>query len=103
MSDLSEFMKPRSDAVAVDYVNWKGTRRERRVLPLRFFFGSTEFHPEPQWLFDCFDFECGENRTFALSGVKSWRPFADAGGKCVPPSPDDVQQDAGPPVLPEGQ
>jgi hypothetical protein len=50
------------------YVNWKGERRERAVAPSRLFWGSTEWHPEPQWLVEALDVEKQTQRTFALTG-----------------------------------
>lgn len=64
--------------VDLDYTNWKGERRTRRILPL---VGSircaeTPWHTPAQWVFDAFDLERdGEPiRTFAMKDVHSWRP-----------------------------
>ena len=87
--------------VTIDYTNWRGERSLRRVAPRRFFYGTSEWHPEPQWLMEAFDLERAAVRTFALAGVHSWsdRPAANAaatghtGTVTGPPSglPDGVR------------
>jgi predicted DNA-binding transcriptional regulator YafY len=37
-------------AVRFAYVNWKGERSDRHVLPIRIWFGKTDWHPEECWL-----------------------------------------------------
>jgi predicted DNA-binding transcriptional regulator YafY len=63
-------------AVDIDYTNWKGERRVRRIIPKpeQFFFGVTEYHKEPQWLLKAFDVEKKAERTFAMRDIHSWRP-----------------------------
>lgn len=54
-----------------DYTNWKGERRTRRLIPIGVRFGTTKYHPEPQWLLECWDCEEPPDRIakdFALSG-----------------------------------
>jgi len=60
----------------IDYTNWRGERRQRRIKPIRFYFGEVSWHPGPQWLVDAVDLERTEDdrvRTFALSGIHGWR------------------------------
>lgn len=53
--------------IAFLYTNWRGETRLRAVtnmcLPR---WGTSEWHPEPQWLFVAVDAETGEFREFAL-------------------------------------
>lgn len=63
-----------SKAVLIRYTNYKGVTADRVVLPERLWFGSTSWHPTPQWLMDALDVAKGERRTFALSDVASWIP-----------------------------
>lgn len=58
--------------VTLDYTNHRGERRTRRVLPAKIWFGSTEFHPEPQWLLQAYDLEKGKDRDFAIKGIHGW-------------------------------
>jgi hypothetical protein len=60
--------------IIIDYTNWKGERRERRVLPRTLWFGTTEHHPgEPQWFILALDVEKGKTRDFALKDIHSVR------------------------------
>lgn len=64
-----------SPTVKIDYTNWRGERRVRTVRPVAFYFGEVSWHPGRQWLMDAIDLERAEDgrRTFALSGIHSWR------------------------------
>lgn len=55
--------------VALDYTNWKGERSQRRVVPIRIYFGSTEYHTEEQFLLEALDIDKGTNRTFAMKDI----------------------------------
>ena len=59
--------------VEIDYTNWRGERRMRRIRPLSFFHGATEWHKEPTWQVYAQDLESGQMRYFSLVGVHSWR------------------------------
>jgi predicted DNA-binding transcriptional regulator YafY len=66
---------PASDATAsvrVCYTNHRGETAWRRVTPYRIFFGTSEWHPEPQWLLDVHDHDKGGDRTYAMSGIVFW-------------------------------
>ena len=52
------------------YTNWKGNVSERHVTPITIDWGSTEWHPEPQWLLHAFDLDKGAERHFALKDCK---------------------------------
>lgn len=52
------------------YVNWRGETRSRKIIPLRLYWGSTEWHPENQWLVRAKDTESGAIKDFALSGFR---------------------------------
>jgi hypothetical protein len=59
--------------VVIDYANWRGERAMRRIVPTgAMFFGSNEWHKEPQWLIEALDVEKNAFRHFALSGIRSW-------------------------------
>lgn len=64
------------DLVYVRYINHRGETACRLVRPIRLWFGSTAWHPEPQWLMECFDVQKGETRDFAMSNVLTWVPFS---------------------------
>lgn len=56
-----------STAFLVNYTNWKGQTRLRRIRPLHVHFGSTSHHREEQWLLKCIDLETDETHDFAIS------------------------------------
>jgi predicted DNA-binding transcriptional regulator YafY len=58
--------------VHIDYINWEGKRSLRRIKPLKIFFGSTNWHKEPQWLLKAMDIDKGEERDFALKDILKW-------------------------------
>lgn len=60
------------EAVVVDYTNHRGERDKRTVRPQNLWFGSTEWHEEPQWLLDCWDVGKGARRTLAMKDIHSW-------------------------------
>lgn len=57
------------DVVLIEYKNHRGEVAERRIRPERIWFGETEWHPEPQWLMEAFDFDRMATRSFALRDV----------------------------------
>lgn len=55
--------------VILDYTNWKGERRLRRVLPRELWYGVTNYHREPQWFIRGVDLEKNAVRDFALRDI----------------------------------
>lgn len=55
-------------ALVFTYRNHRGKIAERRVRPISVRYGSTEWHPEPQWLLRAFDLDKQAEREFAMSG-----------------------------------
>ena len=58
-------------SVVIDYINWKGERSLRAILPESLSFGSNEWHPKPQWLLRAFDVEKAAWRDFAVSDIQN--------------------------------
>lgn len=48
------------------YKNYRGELSVRTVTPVEFYWGSTEYHPEPQWIMKAIDHEKNAVRDFAL-------------------------------------
>lgn len=70
---VTEIIDPNEwPAVVIDYTNWQGIRRNRVITPKRFYFGSTEYHPTPQYLLLARDEEVGEDRVFAVKDIHQW-------------------------------
>jgi hypothetical protein len=52
------------------YKNWRGEVRVREATPCGApWFGTTEWHPAPQWLLPMIDAEDGKRKDFALNGM----------------------------------
>lgn len=90
---VAEPQKPQAP-VTLTYTNWRGETAERTITPQSIWFGSTEWHPEPQWLLRAWDCEKQAERDFAMKdfGQKpepmavrvkplQWVDFNDRGAK----------------------
>ena len=64
-------------AHTLDYENHRGERADRRVEPRKVWFGTTEWHQNPQWLVECYDFDRKALRNYALSEIKHWDAICD--------------------------
>lgn len=62
-----------SKRVTIDYTNYKHERKLRNIEPVRILFGSSEWHPEPQWLLRALDIDRGVIREFAIANIHAWR------------------------------
>ena len=58
--------------IKVLYINWRGETAVRSIVPLRIYFGSTEYHQDEQWLLEVWDIERDAARVYALKDIKSW-------------------------------
>ena len=68
-----------NDIVVATYVNHRGETATRRFRPIRLWFGSTAYHPRPQWPLEVFDLDRQETRDYAMSGFQGgWRPMVDS-------------------------
>lgn len=54
-------------SVRFGYTNYRGEHSTRWATPKRFWWGSTEYHTDPQWLMSAFDHDKGQMRDFALA------------------------------------
>ena len=72
---------PEAEAVTMTYRNWRGEVGKRTIVPIRVWFGATEWHPKPGWLLSALDLEKGAARDFALVDCQ----FSD-----LAPAPDAV-------------
>lgn len=64
--------------ITVEYTNWRGESRRRHIAvdspPL---WGSTEYHPEPQWLVRAMDLE-DPARPVKLFALRDMRPIEES-------------------------
>ena len=59
-------------AVRILYTNYRNETSLRPIVPERIHFGSTAWHPDPQWLLDALDLDKGAARTFAMKDIRAW-------------------------------
>lgn len=62
--------------VLIDYTNYRGVTAIRWIVPERIYFGSTEYHPIPQWLLLAYDLHKEAPRTFAIADIRNWRAYS---------------------------
>lgn len=61
--------------VEIDYTNYRGERRTRRIIPMSLLWGSTEWHPQEQWILWAKDPEDGYKvKGFSMKDVHGWTP-----------------------------
>jgi hypothetical protein len=63
----------------VYYTNWRGETSRRRIIPKSVRYGSTEWHPEPQWLMLAWDDDKQADREFALKDFGARAVVDEAG------------------------
>lgn len=56
-------------AITVRYTNYRGELSQRRIVPERIWFGSSQWHPRPQWMLEATEPDRGVTRSFALADV----------------------------------
>lgn len=61
--------------VQIIYTNYKGKTSVRKIRPLQMWFGSTEYHPDEQWLLQAWDYWKEAERTFAVKDIHHWKPI----------------------------
>lgn len=61
--------------VGIDYTNHRGERQLRAIEPRGgLHFGSSDWHPDEQWLLHAYDLGKGAVRTFAMASIHGWYP-----------------------------
>lgn len=55
-----------SGEMTFDYINHRGEFSRRRARPVSYRYGSSDWHPNPQWLMMAIDVEKNEPREFAM-------------------------------------
>ncbi len=58
--------------VKILYTNYRGETSLRTIVPMKIWFGSTDWHPTPQWLLDAQDIQKEAERSFAMKDIKAW-------------------------------
>jgi len=69
---LGDYMAEDAKTVRILYTNYRGETSLRTIVPEKIWFGSTEWHPESQWLLDALDLEKSQGRSFAMKDIRAW-------------------------------
>ena len=59
-------------ALTVRYRNHRGETADRTIIPMRIWYGATEWHPEDQWLLEALDVARNVVRDFAIADIQAW-------------------------------
>lgn len=62
-------VSPSVQAVTIRYRNYRGETAIRHIRPSHIWFGSTSWHPEPQWVLEAIDLDKDAPRSFAMSDI----------------------------------
>jgi predicted DNA-binding transcriptional regulator YafY len=72
-SIMAQLSGPDDQAVVqIIYRNYRGETRTRRIRPSRIWYGSAEWHTDPQWILDAWDLDKGALRSFAVQDIFRW-------------------------------
>jgi predicted DNA-binding transcriptional regulator YafY len=55
--------------VTIHYTNHRGVFGERRILPIKIWFGHSPWHPGAQWFLCAIDIDKDQYRDFAIRGI----------------------------------
>jgi predicted DNA-binding transcriptional regulator YafY len=69
---MSDKAKRAKNSITIVYTNWRGETGERRIKPVKIWFGSTEWHKEEQWFLRAVDLDKNAERDFALKDIRAW-------------------------------
>lgn len=58
--------------VKIRYEDYRGETSLRVVVPVKIWFGATEWHSEPQWLLEALDVQKRADRSFAVKDINEW-------------------------------
>jgi predicted DNA-binding transcriptional regulator YafY len=72
------------------YTNYRGDINERRIHPLKLYWGSNEYHPKEQWLVSAMDLDRNVIREFALNDISESTPNIHDIRNWSPPPQDQV-------------
>ena len=64
--------KMQANPIKVRYTNYRGETAVRTIVPINFYFGKTEYHPEEQWLIRLWDVDRNAERIYALKEITEW-------------------------------
>jgi len=76
-SELLVLISPGVPVVEVEftYTNWKGETKQRKAVFTTLFWGSNEWHKEPQFLIYGYDLDKRASRTYAVKDISDLKPL----------------------------
>lgn len=69
---MPDQQKDAQKEICILYTNHRGETSVRRLVPIRIWFGKTEWHPEEQWLLEGFDLDRQAARSYALKEIRAF-------------------------------
>lgn len=57
--------------IKVLYTNWRGETGIRNIIPVKIYYGSTEWHKENGWLMEAYDLDRKAIRVYSMKDIKS--------------------------------
>lgn len=55
--------------IVFEYKNWKGALSTRKIIPIKIWYGESDYHASAQWFIRALDIEKQENRDFAIQNI----------------------------------
>jgi predicted DNA-binding transcriptional regulator YafY len=62
-------MTKKNTPLTFKYKNWQGETAIRHIIPIKFWYGRTEFHKKDQWLLKATDVDKNAERDFAVKDI----------------------------------
>lgn len=62
-----------TQSVTLNYTNWQNETEARHIVPIKLWYGKTEYHKEDQWLLKCWDLDKSAERDYAMKDIHSWQ------------------------------
>ncbi|MDP3881461.1 MAG: hypothetical protein Q8Q31_01130 [Nanoarchaeota archaeon] len=60
-------------AMEVVYRNYKGEVKDRKIIPLKIYYGHNEYHTGDQWLLKVWDLDKRDYREYAFRDILEWK------------------------------
>lgn len=77
--DLQNMLLAMRDPITLrcEYKNWRGETSVRRIQPIRFWHGSTDWHPKPGLMLRALDMDKNAERDFCVADFNTATLTAD--------------------------
>jgi predicted DNA-binding transcriptional regulator YafY len=58
-----------NNPMEIKYINWKNRTSNRLIIPIKIWYGISDFHKGAQWFLRALDLDKNENRDFAIKDI----------------------------------